>query len=199
MRYRLIPIGAFLLALLGGLASAMAQTPAPQMWVDTPQQNTYAAAVNAVTAGAAATDVMCVTGSNTKIVTVWQMQITGVSTTATTTDLAVVVRSTPNTGGTAVAMTAVPMDPANTAATASAFYYTANPTTGALVGKVHADKYTFTAPTGAPANTIIPYRLGDGHEQALILRGANMSACFNMNGVTPAGSIFSGDIYWTEQ
>lgn len=174
---------------------------APQTITDTPRYPTYGAAVVAATAAATATDIMCVSGSATKTVYVWQMQVTGIATTATTTDLQTVKRSTANSGGTAVAMTAVPLDSADAAATATVYYYTANAAAlGTAVGSLHADKYTLTAATGAPANTILPYNYGTlGDTKPVVLRGTAQSICFNLNGVTPAGTVFSGDVHWTEQ
>lgn len=198
MRARLGALLVLMIAYAGiAFMPADAQT---QLFTSTPQYNTYAGAWTAVTAAATATDVACISGSATKTVAVYQMQMTGVATTATSTDLQVVKRSTANTGGTTGAVTAVPKDSANPAATATVVYYTANPSAlGTAVGVMHADKYTFTAPTGAPANTIIPYKFGDPGTQPIILRGTAQSLCFNMNGVTPAGTVFSGDIVWTEQ
>jgi hypothetical protein len=161
---------------------------------------TYGASVTAVAMALTATDVFCIQGSATKTVYIKQMQLTGVATTATTTDLLTIKRSTANTAGTPVAATAVPFDSNSVAATATVFGYSANPTLGTAVGTLHADKYTLTAATGAPANTIIPYNYNiDNTTQNLVLRGVAQEACFNMNGITPGGAVFSADIIWMEQ
>lgn len=192
--YRLYPPLFFALALLGGLAVARAQ-----VITDTIHAPTYSAATVANTMAATATDVFCLKGSDTKMVTVHNMQMTGISTTANTTDLTIIRRSTASTGA-FTTITPAQMDPADPAPTAVAYVYAANPSVlGTSAGLVHADKYTFTAATGAPANTILPYTFANRYSKDLILRGSTQSVCFNMNGITPAGTVFSGDIYWTEQ
>ena len=169
--------------------------------VAAPQVASYSAAALSVTMALTATDVFCISGSATKTVAIKAMQLTAIATAATTTDLLITKRSALNTGGTSVADTAVPMDSNNAAATATVYHYTANPAAlGTAVGNVHADKYSFAAATGAPSNTLIPYTFTpDIFTQPLILRGTAQSACFDMNGITPAGTVFSADIYWTEQ
>ena len=180
-------------ALLFAPLHAHAQNaPASTFW-------TYHAAIPATTQAATATDIFCITGSATRTVAIKAMQISGTATTATTTDLVILKRSTANTGGTPVAATLVSVDSNDPASTVSVFAYSANPTTGTLVGNLHADKYTYTGNTGAPANTIIPYIFGpDPVRKPIILRGTAQSVCFNANGITPAGAVFSADVIWVE-
>ena len=77
---------------------------------------------------ATATDVITLCGSATKIVRVVRIQASADSTAASVIDFYVFKRSAVNTGGTSAAVTSVPHDSKDSAATAIVLKYSANPT-----------------------------------------------------------------------
>ncbi len=164
---------------------------------------TYRAASAAVFASAAtATDLATITGSATKTIRVLRIRLTGVQTTASEVNMFVLKRSTANTGGTSTTLTNTPLDSANSAATATCRQYTANPTTGTLVGNI--DSFKMDVPptaVGANATTVSPLELnfGDLPGQALILRGTGEVVSLNLNGVTVSGGSFLIMFEWTEE
>lgn len=91
----------------------------------------------------------------------------------------------------------MPLDSNNAAGTCTALSYTANPTTGSLVGNVSIDKASITTATGAPQALIDDF--GTRETQPLILRGTSQVAAINLNGATVAGISCDVEIEWTEQ
>lgn len=158
---------------------------------------TYSLAAT-VTTAAAATDVVTIVGSATKTIRVILVRVTGIATTAITTPVLLIKRSTANTGGTSTAPTAVSHDSSNPAATATGLAYTANPTVGATVGTLRQDRLTF-ATTATVAEGPIEWTLGNKPGQALVLRGTTQVLAVNLNGVTITGGSLSVDIEWTEE
>lgn len=158
---------------------------------------TYSAAATQIAAAASATDIFTIFGSGTKTVRIVSLTVTGVQTTSGVNTVIMGVRSTANSGGTGTAQTNVPHDSASAAGTAVVTSYTANPTTGSLVGVVRSEKLTIAAPAG----TGVPYpafRFGVGPEQAIVLRGTGQGLCVNLNGVTITGGSFNFDVTWIE-
>jgi hypothetical protein len=147
---------------------------------------------------AAATDVFGVCGSATKTVIITRLQATGVATAATAADAIVVKRSTADTAGTSTAPALVPLDSSSVAATATALGYTANPTTGTLVGNVASQKIVLT--TGAAASQMYPLLQywPNNITQGLTLRGVAECAYLNWNAQTVAGNSINVDVEWIE-
>lgn len=172
--------------------------PAAPLHVD--NQNTkasYSAAVLDLSSGLLATDVFTITGSATKTVRVTQLQISATKTTSTNVDFLLLKRSTANTGGTSSTLTAVPLDSTSAAATATARSYTANPTTGTLVGNLRTAKMFINTITGG-ASTFLEWKFGEGC-QPIYLRGTSEVLALNLNGATLAGSSLNIYIEWTEE
>lgn len=190
-------------AVTGSIAISMAGDPSPYLVVNSPsKRQTYSAAVTALAPAASATDFLTVTGSATAAVRIDRVSCSGISTAAATATVNALVRSTANTVGTSAAMTAVPHDSFDGAATATALSYTANPTTGALVGVIRSGKLsTNTAATSAfGAQTLTwdfnPY----GPQQEVVLRG--IAQVFALNGAGAsftAGTALNCDVTWTEE
>jgi hypothetical protein len=176
----------------GSPASDIMTTQAPNFQV-------YSVGVAGLVPAAAATDIFCVTGSATKTVNIQQFQISGIATAAAAVDVVVVKRSTANTGGTSTTPTIVPLDSANAAVTAVVNAYTANPTTGTLVGNVAARKITIA--TAAAAIPIMPtiFEFVSPKLQGLTLRGTAQVACLNWNGQTNAGNSVDVSVRFTEE
>lgn len=158
---------------------------------------TYRAAAVFTPAATAATDIFTLTGSATKTCDVTHIQISCTATAAAASDVILLKRSTADTAGTSSPVTAVPLDANSAAGTCTALAYTANPTTGSLVGSVSIDKAAISTATGAPQALIDDF--GIRQTQPLILRGIAQVAAVNLNGATLAGLSCDIEVEWTEQ
>jgi hypothetical protein len=156
---------------------------------------TYSASAN-VAAAAAATDIFTITGSATATVFVTQVIVSGIQTTAGLADVLLLTRSTANTAGTSGAVTAVPMDTTDAAASATVLAYTANPTTGTLVGAVKRAYVEVGAATGV-VNEAFIFDFGK-RGKPLTLRGIAQVLAVNLNGATLAGGTFDITVEWYE-
>lgn len=158
-------------------------------------KTSYSAA-SSFTMGLLSTDIFTLTGSATKTIRVTRIQISATQSTASAANIFLVKRSTANTGGTATTLTAVPLDSTNVAATAVARSYTANPTTGTLVGNLRVNKLFVSAASGSPGT--LDWKFGEG-TQAIYLRGATEVLSVNLNAATLMGNSFNIFIEWTEE
>ncbi len=156
------------------------------------QKASYSAAKLGLVPASSATDIFTITGSSTKTVRITRIEISGTTTSATPAALDIVLlkRSTANTGGTSTGSpTPVPHDINDAAATATVLAYTANPTTGTLVGNLRNQKLmlmlaTYTA-TDFPTDDKIIWDFGNrAGERAIVLRGTGDVLAINLNGVT---------------
>lgn len=149
-----------------------------------------------VTLATSATDFFDLPGNATTTVVVTRIAISGVATSASQADILVLKRSTANSSGTRVAMTAVPLDSTDSAASSVPGLYTANPTTGTLVGAVGRQHVGLLTASGA----------GEvGHEwtfgergKGLVLSGAAQVLSLNLNGVTISGGVVDVEVDWYE-
>lgn len=168
--------------------------------------STYYASGTAYTAYATPTDMLTLVGSATKTIIIISaiMQIN--TTAAGTQTLFFAKRSTANTGGTATNPTAIPLDSANSAATAVLSLYTAAPTPGTLVGNVGLANSTTTIVTSGGgvftfSSTGIkdaPRLIGD-FRQPVTLRGVAESFSMNWAGAAlPTGFTATWQIEWIE-
>lgn len=195
---RFVPLlTAFFVAALAALP-ALAQTQNVQPI----RRATYSAGFVALTPAASATDFFTLTGSASKTIWVHGAGCSGASTAAALPVVQVVKRSTANSAGTSVNLTEVPHDSLSSAASATALSYTANPTTGTLVGVVR----TFRMATDAAASTATPtaptpvgFRFGEVWTQPIVLRGTAQVLAFNANGASfAAGTTLSCWVEWSE-
>lgn len=166
----------------------------------TTQKTTYSASAVALAPAASATDIFTLTGSGTKTVKITRVQISGIATAAGAYDVVFLKRSTANSAGTSSDLTEVPYDSNDAAATATALSYTANPTTGTLVGNLQAKKITVSTAGGAipiiPTELTFDERAG---ERPIVLRGTGQVFAINLNGVTVTGGSLTLDVTWTEE
>lgn len=164
-------------------------------------RQTYSAVVIGLTPAASATDLITITGSASRTVEVQNVTCTGVSTAAATGTLVGLLRSTANTGGTSSAVTATPLISTAPTATATVLSYTANPTTGTLVGNVRANYIsTTTATSTAVAATPMVWDFNQASPvmPPTLIGAANVFA-INGNGATFAsGTAFTCTVTWTE-
>lgn len=146
---------------------------------------TYRASGTAYAAYATPTDLIVISGSASKTVLVTGISIQIQSTAAALQTLYYVKRSTANTGGTATAQTALPLDSADATATAVVSLYTAAPTTGTPVGNYAILQVVSAIATGAPTG-INPLSSSASMvtdlRQGVILHGAGESLCLNYAG-----------------
>ena len=159
---------------------------------------TYSASVsNLVAMATAPTDIFTLTGSATKTIRVTRVTITGTQTTASQITIILLKRLTANTAGTSTAQTAVSHDSNAAAATGAVLAYTANPTTGTLIGNLRSRKVFVGAVTGNSDEYITEF--GTRNCQAVVLRGTGQVFAINLNAATIAGSSFNIGIEWTEE
>jgi hypothetical protein len=155
------------------------------------KRETYSAAISGLVPAAAATDLFCVQGSATKTIVLKKARLSGTSTGTTVTTILLVKRSTANTGGTATNPTVVPHDSANPAPTAVIAAYTANPTTGTLVGNIRSFTYTMISPTANIVADIRELDFGIEEDQGIVLRGTTEEVCFNLAGASISSGLFN--------
>lgn len=158
---------------------------------------TYSATITNLPAAMLATDIFTITGSATKTIRISRVMLTGTQTTASQINIIFIRRSTANTAGTSVPLAAVTMDTNNPAATATALAYTANPTTGTVVGNIRTRKVALSTAVGNSDELISDFGTTNG--QALVLRGINQVFSINLNSVTVAGASFNIAVEWTEE
>ena len=160
--------------------------------------STYSVSIAGLATAALATDIVTITGSASKTIAITHIDIDGVQTTASPILLLFVRRSTADTGGTSTAPTAIPLSSLSAAATATVLAYTANPTVGALVGTVVANRLFVpgAATTSDAQGLSIAY--GALSQQPLYLRGTSQVLAVNLNGVTVTGGSVNVNIEWTE-
>ena len=167
--------------------------------------NTYSVSWQAITTAASLTDFVTLVGSATKTVYVRYIACSGLATAAGSGTIAVVKRSTADTGGTALTPSAtvggqlVPHDSSSPAATATSNAYSANPTTGTLVGIVRSDKINL-APANAGGTSVLAWTFAADNVQSVTLRGTAQSIALSGLGTAlPAGTVLTCDISWIEQ
>lgn len=160
------------------------------------QKATYSASSIAISLAASATDVFGIQGSGTKTIRILRISVSGIATTAASTSVLLIARSTAD-GAFSNTLTAAKHDSNNAAATASVGNFTANPSLGTAAGTLRAEYMDF-ALTGVSANGIV-WDFTTRNGQALTLRGTGQGVYVNLNGVTVTGGVISIDIEWTEE
>lgn len=145
------------------------------------------------------TDVFTIYGSATKTIRITRMMVSGNVTSGTTTiPLALVKRSSVDTGGTPNALSAVPHDSQNAAATATINWYSANPTgLGTTVGSGLATQ-KLALPAIGTVNNVAIFDFGTRPAQAVVLRGTSEGLCLNLATTTSTGGTMNIYIEWTE-
>lgn len=164
-------------------------------------QPTYSISATSYAAYATPTDMLCVTGSATRVVRIISMTLQGSATAATKVTISYVKRSTANTGGTSSSLTPVPLDSTNAAPTATNALYSVAPTTGTALGFVNMIDNIFTTSTQTPGatSTLNTSTMLSDFRQPVVLRGVAESLCVNFAGAAwPAGGVATVIATWTE-
>jgi hypothetical protein len=150
------------------------------------------------TPAASSTDILDLFGNATTIVDIRRITIHGVATSATQDIMYLVKRSTANTGGTRVAQTAVPLDAGWSASSSVAGSYTANPTTGTLVGNIGIAYVPLTT-NSSQSEGGHEWCFGRNGCPPLRLIGATQGIAINRGGIAvPAGMSITVEIEWLE-
>jgi len=166
---------------------------------------TYRAATDAPFAAAAgAAMFFVISGSSTKTVIIQRIRVSGHTLTAVAYHSIVAEKwSTAPTGGTSTALTKVPNDANDAAATVNQILtYTAAPTEGTLVGAVGAVRFlsqaTTAAAAGFPPEIVWDFR-NQGENKGVYLRGT--AQCLSLAfGAAPASAVtMSIEVEWTEE
>jgi hypothetical protein len=168
------------------------------------QKTTYAGATTAKTATAAGTaPFFAICGSATKTVRVQQLVIGGtVATAAVYGDVELRKVSVATSAGTATALTAVPLDSSNAAATVNLLnFYTALATSGTNVGMIASQSAVFpiTGTVAANEASLVFDWTNRQESQAPVLRGT--AQCVEASfGTTPANApTLTVQVIWTEE
>lgn len=160
---------------------------------------TYMAGTAGFAPAAAATDVLTITGSATKVIRITKVYLSFTATTAVSVPVSLIRRSAANTGGTSTPFAATPRDTTNPAATAAVAIYTANPTAlGAAVGSV-LEAGKIPAPLTGGAVQVTVFEFGTGSNQAIVLRGTSQVLAVSLNSVTVTGGSMTLAIQWLEE
>jgi hypothetical protein len=163
---------------------------------------TYSATIAALAPAASATDFLTLCGNATTTVRLTRVQLNGSSTAASSALVVALARSVADTAGTSTTLTAVPHDANDPAASSAVKAYTANPTTGTLIGNVRAALLT-TNTLAAPAfgnDQGLVFTFGDRWNEEVVLRGTAQCFALNGNGASfTAGTSLIASVEWTEE
>ena len=194
---------------LGLVAPAFAQVnvvPQVGMISSILKNPSYSATSVALVPAAAATDIFCLNGSATKFVAIRWIIIGGTAGTAITTPFLIHRRTILDTGGTAATSLAapvpVPLYSGDSAATATAVAYTANPTINdsspSLMNALTLSLALTT--TAAPAEVVREYgtSIDMFHKGLDMQKNAAQQICINLNGATVASGLLNINVGWQE-
>ena len=159
---------------------------------------TYSATISGLALAALATDVFTITGSATKTIKITKIYFNALQTTASQVIVMLLRRSTADTLGTSTAPAIATSDTANAAATAVVAAYTANPTTGTLLGNVYSQRVFVPGAATATDAQGMSVVFGDVGQQYMTLRGVAQQFCVNLAGITVTGGSANISIEWTE-
>lgn len=155
-------------------------------------------AAGGIASAVTATDIAILPGNATNTVYVTKVIISGVQTSAGEVLVNIIKRSAANTTGTSAAMTSVPLDSTDSAASSLPLSYTANPTPGATVGIVDSVYLSVSpAATGITTSTYV-FNFGE-RGKGIKLSGVAQGLAVNLNGVTVTGGNFVITYEWREE
>ena len=187
------------LALTNGQSTGLQQDTTGALYSDTEGvKNTFSCSAT-VTLAATPTDIFSLVGSATKAVRLRSIRITTLATTAGSMTLQLAKRSTVDTSGTNTTPTVVPFDTNNAiAGTAVCKSWSANPTSGTLVGYIDTRLLSFPLTASQPPMDIA---FGTIHgDSSLVLRGTSQELDVNLAGGTlPTGAALTITEEWTEE
>jgi hypothetical protein len=211
-RFLLAAIG--LAALCGSASAQINFVPQPGVTSGYYAKNTFSSAFFGLVPPASATDMVCITGSASKVVRVDRIVLTGTAGTLVQLPVQVVRRATADTGGTLATTTANPGvttqiasrdtgQTLNTSATAVLASYTAVPTINDAA-PVYLDSQLLTLAVTSVATQAVPTifdwsRDIENNVQVPTLRGVAQQLCVNFNAVSISSGVLNGAITWSEE
>jgi len=159
---------------------------------------TYALGVAPFSPAATPTDIVTLQGSATMTVRLLQVAVFGLATTAGSIDVALILRSAANTGGTSTIPTGVKLDQNDLAASAVVTQYSANPSAlGTALGTIDWQLLNLGV-AGAWGQVLFNFGLNLG--RAVVLRGPSQWLAVNLNGdAVPSGGKVGYALLWTEE
>lgn len=159
---------------------------------------TYSAAITGLTTALLATDIVTIIGGATTVVRITGIGISANGSAGANANLALIKRSTANTGGTSTTPAAVPYDSNDAAATAVFRAYTVNPTVlGTVVGTVRTVEQ-FISGVVTAGSGVVEWEFGVRPAKPIVLRGVAQTLAVNLAGVTVTGGSYNVWIEWTE-
>lgn len=169
-------------------------------------KQTYSAA-GAFTPAATPNDLVTIFGSATKTVRIISLKIGANNTAAGSQQYNISKRSAVTTGGVAVPAVAIPLDSANSAATATVNHYTTDPTPGTALGNINILRVASPVIIPATYAGIVENTLheclpldGSGVAQPVTLRGVSEGIAVNFgDAALVAGQIHSYAVVWIEE
>lgn len=181
----------------GGVPMNVTASPLPVDTAGVPYA-TYGASISGLVLASAATDVFTIIGSATKKIEVLEIAIGGVATATTGADVVLLKRSTANSAGTSTSPTMVPFDSTDTAASSAVKAFTANPTTGTLVGNLSATKVVLDI-TGTVTNGLQSILRPAPGGKPWVLNSGTETLAVNFAGATIAGATVDVTVTWRER
>jgi hypothetical protein len=202
----LLALGLFAPVAPASAACSVNSVPATGVTCAFLRDATYSATAVGLVPAAAATDIFCISGSATKIISVRKISIGGTAGTAITTPFLIYQRSALDTAGTPATGVALPVpvalnstDPAPTAVTTA---YTANPTVAATPLLMDALVVNLPITTAAGGNIFVTGYYGssvDNFNKGLdIPKNTTLQTCINLNGATVSSGVLVIHMEWTE-
>lgn len=206
-----------LLAALGLLAlgaSAVAQVNVvPQTGVTTNYlaRQTYSAVFIGLAPAASTTDLLCISGSSTKLIKLLSIKISGSAGTTLSLPVTILRRTSLDTGGTAASTTANPAntigkrDLSNGTATATLIGYTANPTI-VDTSPTYIDSAQLAVSLTTMATVSIPTIFDWAKDvenfvqpPTIAKNSTAVQICANLNATSLASGLLTGSITWSEE
>jgi hypothetical protein len=161
---------------------------------------TYSAALIAYSPYATPQDIVGIVGSASKQVRVLRFAVSGRASAANQLDVQLLKRSSADSGGTPSALTAVPHDSSDAAASAVATSYGSAPTAGTLVGAVRAQQINLSAAGSGGAAVPVEFDFGTVNDKSIVLNAASEGLYLNLNGAAmPAGTVLNVFVEWSEE
>lgn len=158
---------------------------------------TYAASVTSLV-NVSDSDIICVTGSDTKLIRVHGFCASARSDADTVVNISVVLRSSLNTGGGLASVPIVKMDPLNDTATAVVQSFTSAPTYGTALGSIRSKKIGLSAKGSQTSVCEGAFTFPMNWGQPIVLRSATDAACFHASAAGAGGS-WSATVEFTEE
>jgi hypothetical protein len=155
----------------------------------------YSAAVTSF-GNSSAGDVYCINGSATKTVKVKGIRVSVIASAGVVNVISLIKRSTADSGGTPSAVTVVPNDSANPAATATVTAYATAPTAGTTVGTVRSQDISVATTSGSIPSLYALFQFSVYWDQPMVLHGVVEGICVNVP--STAGGSWSIDSEHTE-